>query len=198
MVTWTEVNGQTSDAKNPITAFSQIPSRSLQFIGLANGNVIIRRVQAATNARQSFTLTPIENAHAGGVLSLIGNLRLGSTTILATAGKDNNVKVWNLTDTTLIATLAHSDWVNSLIVLPNGDLASGSKDKTIKVWDLVNKKEKATLTSHTGGIQAFALLKTGELVSGDDQGKVGILCFRLFSILNFEIYFFHFSKNILI
>ena len=30
----------------------------------------------------------------------------------------------------------HSNWVRSLAVLPNGDLASGSGDETIIIWDL--------------------------------------------------------------
>ena len=30
----------------------------------------------------------------------------------------------------------HSDWVTSLAVLPNGELASGSADKTIKIWNV--------------------------------------------------------------
>jgi WD40 repeat protein len=28
----------------------------------------------------------------------------------------------------------HSGWVESLVVLPNGDPASGSNDGTIKIW----------------------------------------------------------------
>jgi WD40 repeat protein len=31
----------------------------------------------------------------------------------------------------------HSLWVNTLAVLPNGDLASGSGDDSIKIWNVI-------------------------------------------------------------
>ena len=58
--------------------------------------------------------------------------------------------------------------------MPNYDLASGSHDKTIRIWSLATRTVKSNLTAHSGAVLALALLRTGELVSGDATGQVFI------------------------
>jgi len=55
------------------------------------------------------------------------------------------ISTWSLKRTLT----GHSDWVISLAVLQNGDLASGSGDKTIKIWDSSTWSLKRTLTGHS-------------------------------------------------
>ena len=53
---------------------------------------------------------------------------------LITASADTFLKVWNITDFSLIASYKiHSNAVNELIRLKNGDFASASADKTIGI-----------------------------------------------------------------
>jgi WD40 repeat protein len=43
--------------------------------------------------------------------------------------------VWNVTSGTLLYTLSgHSDFVNSITLLDEGQIASGSSDNTLKIW----------------------------------------------------------------
>ncbi|MHA2365913.1 MAG: hypothetical protein ACXAC7_18280 [Candidatus Hodarchaeales archaeon] len=59
----------------------------------------------------------------------------------------NNIKLWNLTSRTEIATLSgHSDLIRTLIFSPDGSmLVSGCQDDTIKFWSMVSKSEVKTL-----------------------------------------------------
>jgi len=74
---------------------------------------------------------------------------------LATASKDNQIKIWNLLQFNLIATLvSHNNDITGVVMTPYCDvLVSVSKDKTIKIWDyktyvLLNTiAEKAPLSS---------------------------------------------------
>jgi WD40 repeat protein len=60
----------------------------------------------------------------------------------------------------------HSDYVNSLVELPNGDFATGMYNGTIKIWDRATGNVKETLYLHTLSVQSLALLKDGLLASG--------------------------------
>jgi len=58
--------------------------------------------------------------------------------------------------------------------LPSGDLASGAYDTTIKIWDSLTGSLKRTLTGHTDGVHALAMLKNGDLASCSDDKKLKI------------------------
>ncbi|MCY3738610.1 MAG: leucine-rich repeat domain-containing protein [Gemmatimonadaceae bacterium] len=88
-----------------------------------------------------------------------------------------NIKLWDLTDRTLIATLpGHTGGptgVHSLAFSPSGDtLASGSGDQTIKLWDVADESLIATLTGHTSHVFSVAWSSDGTLASGSRDGTV--------------------------
>lgn len=62
---------------------------------------------------------------------------------------DRTVKIWNLTNCKLRATLAgHTGYVNTAAVSPDGSLcASGGKDGVILLWDLAEGKKLYSLES---------------------------------------------------
>jgi len=71
----------------------------------------------------------------------------------------------------------HTNWINSLAVLPNGYLASGSDDYTIKIWDInaaAGSEAIRTIIAHTSYVLALKVLANGDLASGAYDSKVKI------------------------
>ncbi len=57
--------------------------------------------------------------------------------------------------------VGHRDWVYSLAVLPNGNLASCSWDTTVKIWNPNTGSLIFNLTNHTYVVRILALLPNG-------------------------------------
>src|SRR5215475_11615379 len=148
------------------------------------------------------TSTPIAPAAPGGRPELI--LQTGHTKSanavafspdnrwLASGGKDNVIKIWDLSNGNVLRTLyGHSSNVNALAVSPDGKLlASGSgdinderdlrstmegggvggEDNTVRIWNVETGRELKILRSHELPIAAVAFSADGHSltsVSGD-------------------------------
>jgi WD40 repeat protein len=99
---------------------------------------------------------------------------------LAGATSENLIEIWNTTNTSLTKRLTgHTDFVQSLIVLPNGLLVSGGGyfDKTIGIWNVTSEKIVKNLTGHSNVITSLALLSDDDdplLASGSWDFKIKI------------------------
>jgi WD40 repeat protein len=64
--------------------------------------------------------------------------------VLAAAGDDHVVRLWQLESGNLIAELVgHEDWVRASAFSPAGsELATGGNDQTVIIWDLASNQEK--------------------------------------------------------
>jgi WD40 repeat protein/serine/threonine protein kinase len=120
----------------------------------------------AGNGHELLTL----HGHMGAVTSVaFGPLPRGSASgihasgLLASAGVDRSIKVWDAVNGRLILTLlGHDDVVNCVTFSPDGSrLASASRDMTVRVWDLESGQEKMTLTGHTFAVYCVAFSPDG-------------------------------------
>ncbi len=96
-------------------------------------------------------------------------------TLLATAGADFNVQIWDVATGKLDATLTgHTGNVNSVAFSPDGKtLASTDTDKSIRLWDVASGKLVNTLTSDTMDIVYDAAFSPdGSVLASTDERTV--------------------------
>ena len=86
-------------------------------------------------------------------------------------GQPNNLGVWDINTGSNVAYLiGHTNNVNAVQLLTNGDLASGSTDCTIKVWNSSTYALKYTLNTGIGNdVNCLKLLPSGYLASGNNN-----------------------------
>jgi WD40 repeat protein len=84
---------------------------------------------------------------------------------------DETLKVWDLEQGALLATLGDHGLIYAVAVTPDGRRAvSGSSDRTVKVWDLEQGALLSTLEGHGDEVNAVAVTPDGRrAVSGSDD-----------------------------
>ena len=69
----------------------------------------------------------------------------------------------------------HSDKINCIAQLSNGDIASGGRDSVIRIWKMDSGYDNSiTLKGHAGWVSTLLLLNTKELLSGSYDGTLKI------------------------
>ena len=95
-----------------------------------------------------FAQEPVLLEHGSGVRAVA--FSPVDNNLLASAGENNTIKLWNLRRGTARTLKGHTDVVNSIAFSPNGRLlASVSHDRTIKLWTVHNQQNIATLREGT-------------------------------------------------
>lgn len=80
-----------------------------------------------------------------------------------TGGKDGLLRIWNLKEYRLEATLSgHTNAIRDVTITHDMKLIiSGSKDKTIRIWDFQKQKLRFTFEGHTSAIKKLTLSQNG-------------------------------------
>ena len=95
--------------------------------------------------------------------------------LLASAGADRLVKIWNVQTRKHLFTLAgHEGKVLSLDFSADGRLlASSGEDKSVRLWNVQSGRALATLLGHTGIVRAVRFTDRALLLaSGGDDGSI--------------------------
>ncbi|GGM37096.1 WD40 repeat domain-containing protein [Dactylosporangium sucinum] len=108
--------------------------------------------------------------HAAAVMAIAAD---PTGRLLATAGADGLVGLWDAQALRPVATLAgHTDGVNAVAFSPNGDrLASAGRDHTVRLWRTADGTTERVLTGHVEKVWTVAFSRDGRRVAsgGDDR-----------------------------
>lgn len=125
-------------------------------------------------SRNTGTILAILKGHNGPVtyIELLRNslFASASTFIDSSTGYssgDSRIFIWSLTAGELVRLLSgHTNYVNRLQLLQNGNLASSSLDNTIKIWNPNTGSLLYNLKGHTAPILQMLVLSNGLLATG--------------------------------
>jgi WD40 repeat protein/serine/threonine protein kinase len=92
---------------------------------------------------------------------------------LASAGADNNVRLWNAASGgELLVLKGHTAAVTCVAFSPDGHrLASAGGDRTVQLWDAVSGREVLTLKGHTGWVTSVAFSPDGRRLASAGWDK---------------------------
>jgi WD40 repeat protein len=93
---------------------------------------------------------------------------------VASGGKDNIVKLYNILDDTVKKFIGHIDHVLCVKITPDGKkIISGSKDKTIKIWNVDTENSINTLYGHDDLVMSLDYFHDKNIiVSGSDDKTI--------------------------
>lgn len=89
--------------------------------------------------------------------------------------EDATVCAWRASDGSLLRELrGHEDFINSVLVLPDGRVATASDDQTLRVWDLASGKCLHVLSGHQDSVCAVVHVGGSTLVSGSGDATLRV------------------------
>ena len=130
--------------------------------GRRSGDLVVHHLDAGT----SVTLA----GKYEGVAALTFS---GDGALIAGAGEDGKVRVWDAVSGQMLASLErHRTPVRTLAFVADGKrLASGGSDGTIRLWDVPGKREMATCVGHAGEVRALAFSADGLVLTSTGEDR---------------------------
>ncbi|NEA57206.1 helix-turn-helix domain-containing protein [Streptomyces sp. SID13666] len=110
------------------------------------------------------TATHRVTATLAGHTDYVLSIAVGPGNLLATAGFDQSVVLWDLGRSALTTRPFAELWQSAFS--PDGRLlASAGADRTVKLWDVTHRRRLADLTGHDGSVFAVAFSPDGRLLA---------------------------------
>ena len=134
------------------------------------------RLWNVTNAKNS-NAAKLEKLFVGHGDSLYAARLSDDSKLLATAGYDRTVRLWDVASQTELRTLSgHNDAVYDVAFHPGGKiLASASGDRTVKLWDVATGKRLDTLGQSLKELYTLAFHPSGRwLAAGGVDNRIRV------------------------
>lgn len=150
----------------PVLAVSLFGEGQEQTIAAAGGDGVVRLWSVSRRGDLSGV-----REHLGPITSMV----FLDDQLLATAGQDKSVRIWDAQGTTTRMLFAgHTAAVNSVSYSPMQKLiASGGSDGSVRLWEVSNSTELAVLTPHMGPVMAVAIAPDGKsIVAGATSNQM--------------------------
>jgi WD40 repeat protein len=114
----------------------------------------------------------VMQGHDGPVTALAWN----GGPVLASAGVDKKIVLWDVAGDKALQTLTAAAEVRALVMSPDGKLlASSGEDTTVQLWEVATGKAGVKLTGHTDWVLALAFSPDGKsLASGGHDGTAKV------------------------
>ncbi len=90
--------------------------------------------------------------------------------ILASAGDDGTVRIWEVATGKQLGQLVHEGEVLCVAFSPDGKtIASGGTEKRVRLWEVATKRERLELGGHLAGISSLVFSRDGRLVASGSK-----------------------------
>jgi WD40 repeat protein len=133
------------------------PSGELLAAAGGDGSVVVWRLAPHNNA----TRPPmIFRGHTDRIRAIAFSL---DETRLATGGRDNQVRLWDLQERRELAMFGQTDYVQRMAFSPDGKrLITGGHDGSVKIWDAATGQQLLTLGKYKDQVTSVTFSPDGK------------------------------------